>query len=224
MSRTPRPTGRCTALEKDLAKYKGKYDGGYEPIRLARFARLKQMGLINPAWDLSPQEGDWSKVRDKQWEARCMEIYAAMIDNMDQGIGRIVDTLRKTGHLDDTLILFLQDNGGNLEEVGRQWPRRSRRSSDASADGSGDFAGPNQIPKQTRDGWPVLQGHGAIPGSPDSFLAYGKSWGNVSNTPFREYKHFVHEGGISTPLIAHWPAGIHRARTNWKTSRATSSI
>ena len=198
------------AKDQDVAKYKGKYDGGYEPIRMARFERLKQMGLINPKWDLTPQEGDWDKVKDKDWEARCMEVYAAMIDCMDQGIGRIVDTLKKTGHYDDTLVLFLQDNGGNLEVVGRQGntPRADHPTlppMDPAA------LQPDMIPKQTRDGWPVIQGHGLMPGGPDTFVAYGKSWGNVSNTPFREYKHFVHEGGISTPLIAHWPAGIHRA-------------
>ncbi len=67
------------------------------------------------------------------------------------------------------------------------------------------------VPPQTRDGWPVLMGPGVLPGPADTFIAYGRGWANVSNTPFREYKHWVHEGGIATPLIAHWPAGI-RAR------------
>jgi arylsulfatase len=66
----------------------------------------------------------------------------------------------------------------------------------------------NSQPKQTRDGWPVRQGIGVMPGGPDTYIAYGKAWANVSNTPFREYKHWTHEGGISTPLIAHWPTGI----------------
>jgi arylsulfatase len=64
------------------------------------------------------------------------------------------------------------------------------------------------IPPQTRDGWPVLQGRKVLPGPPDTFIAYGRGWANVSNTPFREYKHWVHEGGIATPLVAHWPARI----------------
>jgi arylsulfatase A-like enzyme len=198
------------ALEKDIAKYKGKYDGGYEPTRLARFERLKQMGLIDPKWDLTPQEGDWSKVQNKAWEARCMEVYAAMIDNMDQGIGRIVETLKQTGHYDDTLLLFLQDNGGNLEEVGRKG-NTPRADHPTLPPMDPSEIQTTQVPRQSRDGWPVIQGQGLMPGGPDTFVAYGKSWGNVSNTPFREYKHFVHEGGISTPLIAHWPAGIHRA-------------
>ena len=108
------------ALERDIAKYKGKYDAGYEPIRKARFEKEKQLGLIDPNWDLSPQAGEWEKVKNKAWEARCMEVYAAMIDCMDQGVGRIVESLRKTGQLDNTLILFLQDNGGNYEDTGRK--------------------------------------------------------------------------------------------------------
>src|SRR5258706_717412 len=108
------------ALEKDIAKSKGKYDDGYEPIRRARFEKEKKLGLIDPKWELSPQAGEWDKVKNKDWEARCMEVYAAMIDRMDQNVGRIVNALRETGQLDNTLILFLQDNGGK--------PRATRRS------------------------------------------------------------------------------------------------
>ncbi len=197
------------ALPRDIAKYKGVYDGGYEPIRKARFERMKQSGLIDPKWDLSAREGDWDKVKNKEWEARCMEVYAAMLDTMDQGIGRIVDTLKTTGQLDNTLVLYLQDNGGNLETTGR-----------VGTDKRGEHPtlpkiGPEVVqlsgkPTQTRDGWPVLAGTNVLPGPADTFIAYGKSWANVSNTPFREYKHYVHEGGISTPLIAHWPKGIDR--------------
>ncbi|MCX8035814.1 MAG: arylsulfatase [Candidatus Sumerlaeia bacterium] len=197
------------ALEEDIAKYKGKYDGGYEPVRRARFERLKQMGLIDPKWELSPQAGDWDAVQNKPWEARCMEVYAAMIDRMDQGIGRMVAELKRLNQMDNTLILFLEDNGGCAENTGR----------------SGDMTRPAQptlppipldairvdvIPKQTREGFPVIQGQGVMPGPPDTYIAYGQGWANVSNTPFREYKHFVHEGGIATPLVAHWPAGIRR--------------
>jgi arylsulfatase len=197
------------ALEKDIAKYKGKYDQGYEPIRQARFEREKRLGLIDPNWQLSPQAGHWENVKNKAWEARCMEVYAAMLDDMDQGIGRIVQTLKQTNQFDNTLILYLQDNGGNLETVGRQG--NQKRADHPTL----PLITPDQIntsgrPKQTRDGYPVLSGTAVMPGPADTFIAYGKSWANVSNTPFREYKHFVHEGGISTPLIAHWPAGIAR--------------
>ncbi len=200
------------ALERDLAKYRGKYDAGYEPIRKARFERTKQLGLINPKWDLTPQAGAWDKVEHKEWEARCMEVYAAMIDCMDQGIGRIVAQLQQQGQLDNTLILFLQDNGACAEGVGRggdkaalEGVRGDKPTLPALAP---EALSPTMRPKQTRDGWPVLSGPKIMPGPADTFIAYGKNWANVSNTPFREYKHWVHEGGISTPLIAHWPAKI----------------
>jgi arylsulfatase A-like enzyme len=197
------------ALDRDIAKYRGKYDAGYEPIRAARFQKEKDLGLIDPKWDLSPQAGDWDKVKNKEWEARCMEVYAAMIDCMDQGVGKIVDSLRQSGQLDSTLILFLQDNGGNLEDTGRKGSA-TRAAAPTLPPRGPDFIETEVIPKRTRDGWPVLQGEGALPGPRDTYIAYGKSWANVSNTPFREYKHFVHEGGIATPLIAYWPQHIAR--------------
>ncbi|HEX8914843.1 MAG TPA: arylsulfatase [Humisphaera sp.] len=194
------------APEEEIAKYKGKYDGGYEPTRVARLAKMKALGLVPPDLKLSPVAGDWAAVKDKAWEARCMEVYAAMVDRMDQGIGRIVDQLKRDGRLENTLVLFLQDNGGCAEEMGRK----------SNGDGPGNLKpfGPNDLqpkvwpPMQTRDGRWVRSGPGVMPGGPDTYVAYGQGWANVSNTPFREYKHWIHEGGISTPLIAHWPAGI----------------
>ena len=81
----------------------------------------------------------------------------------------------------------------------------------------------SSVPKQTRDGWPVRQGYGVMPGGPDTYIAYGREWANVSNTPFREYKHWVHEGGIATPLIAHWPAGMTEAKARTALPRAGSA-
>src|SRR5690606_12048216 len=103
------------APEEAIAKYKGKYDSGYEPVRRRRLERMRQMGLIKPEWTLTPQAGDWGPCPHKDWEARCMEVYAAMIDRMDEGIGRIVQHLEKRRMLDNTLILFLQDNGACAE-------------------------------------------------------------------------------------------------------------
>jgi arylsulfatase A-like enzyme len=195
------------APEEEVAKYKGRYDQGYEPIRKARVERLKQMGMIDPKWDVSPMVGDWEKMGDKAWEARCMEVYAAMIDRMDQNIGRMVQTLRDDGMLENTLILFLQDNGGCQEPIGRGAKATVARTFPTIAPETVRVEG---TPKQVRDGRAVRQGVGVMPGPEDTFIAYGENWANVSNTPFRLYKHFVHEGGISTPLIAHWPAGIGR--------------
>ena len=200
------------ALEKDIAKYRGKYDSGYDAIRRRRYERAKELGIIDPKWPLTPTVGDWSAVDNKDWEARCMEVYAAMIDNMDQGIGRIVKQLETSGQLDNTLILFLQDNGGCAETLGRTAKgqlvsRPERPTFPPLAPGDLQKA---MIPQQTRDGYPTVQGPGVMPGPDGTYIAYGQGWANVSNTPFREYKHWIHEGGISTPLIAHWPRGIRR--------------
>jgi len=200
------------AFEEDIAKYRGQYDGGFTPIRKARLQRLRKFGLIQENWNLTAQAKDWDKVQNKAWEARCMEVYAAMVTRMDRGIGHIVETLKKNGQLDNTLILFLQDNGGCAEGTGRRGsaknplPRRADKPSFPPM--KANTLQRSMIPKQTRDGWPVLKGQNVMPGPPDTFIAYGRGWANVSNTPFREYKHWVHEGGISTPLIAHWPAKI----------------
>lgn len=195
------------ALEEDVARYKGKYDDGYEPVRLARFERLKKMGLISQDAEMSRTVGDWAGVKNKAWEARCMEVYAAMVDRMDQGIGRVVQKLEESDQLQNTLILFLQDNGGCQEGIGRQAnpPKFNEQTFPVIAK---DAIRLDVIPKQTRDGQAVKQGQGIMPGGPNDYIAYGEAWANVSNTPHREYKHFVHEGGISTPLIAHWPSGI----------------
>jgi arylsulfatase A-like enzyme len=201
------------ALEEDIAKYQGRYDAGYEPIRQARLARMKQLGVVPPETELSPTAEDWSAVADKAWEARCMEVYAAMIDRMDQGIGRIVEELTHSGQLDNTLVFFMQDNGACAEEVGRQ--RMGDTPLERPPQPTLPPLGPDYIdtsvrPTRTRDGYPVRTGVGVMPGPRDTFIAYGRGWANVSNTPFREYKHWVHEGGIATPLIVHWPAGISR--------------
>jgi arylsulfatase len=203
------------AREEDIAKYRGRYDAGYDAIRQARFAKLRRLGLIDPAWPLSPRAGEWSSVTNKAWEARCMEVYAAMITRMDANIGALVAELEQLRMADNTLVFFLQDNGGCAEEVGRDVNQRRNDSPTLPPMKSGEFVLDSR-PKQTRDGWPMLGGPQVMPGPRDTFIAYGKGWANVSNTPFREYKHWVHEGGIATPLIAHWPAGI-RARGELRT-------
>ena len=195
------------ALDADIARQKGKYDTGYDPIRKARFEKAKKLGLIDPNWTLTPTKGDWPKVENKAWEARCMEVYAAMIESMDRGLGQLIDELRRTGQLDNTLILFLQDNGGCAETVGRS-PDIARADKPSLPVIPANELLSGSRPNQTRDGWPMLTGRLVMPGPRDTFIAYGEGWANVSNTPFREYKHWVHEGGISTPLIAHWPARI----------------
>jgi len=200
------------ALPKDIAKYKGMYDAGYDAIREARYENMQKMGLIEPEWKLSPQAWEWGRIKAEEWEIRCMEVYAAMVDNMDQGIGRIVNTLKEHDQLDNTLILFFQDNGGCAEGLGRK-PRgklKSKPEKPTLAAMKPTAYQTDMIPKQTRDGYPTVMGPGVMPGPDGTYIAYGEGWANVSNTPFRLYKHYVHEGGISTPLIAHWPKTITR--------------
>ena len=202
------------AREKDIAKYQGKYDQGYEPIRQARYEKAKRLGLIDPRWPISQVAMDWSRVENKAWEARGMEVYAAIIDSMDQGIGRIIAELKREGQFENTLIFFLQDNGGCAELMGRATTQRNsyktRPEKAVYQPLNKDDQQYGSAPQQTRDGRAVIMGQGAMPGPDDTYIAYGKGWANVSNTPFREYKHWTHEGGISTPLIAHWPDGIPR--------------
>jgi len=197
------------APEEAIAKYRGRYDTGYEPVRQARLDKLRRLGLIDPRWEMSAQAGDWAGVEHKAWEARCMEVYAAMIERMDEGIGRIVAELERQGQSDDTLVMFVQDNGGCAEPLGRQ-DKPEWHLADLEPLGPDDPQLKIWPPMQTRDGRAVLGGPNVMPGGPDTYIAYGESWANVSNTPFREYKHWVHEGGIATPLIAHWPKGIAR--------------
>lgn len=169
------------ALQKDIEKYRGKFMNGWEENRKQRYNKLRELNMINSNCLLSDRDNQiptWDDLTDEQekvWDAR-MAVYAAQIDCMDQGIGKIVSTLEENGELDNTLILFLSDNGGCAESQGGDL-----KVEDVNLLG-------NEYPQQS----------------------YRTNWANVSNTPFREYKHFVHEGGISTPLIAHWPSKIKK--------------
>ena len=198
------------ARDRDIQKYEGVYDDGYQEVRQARYEKMKALGVISQEAELSPKVGNWPSVEDKEWEAACMEVYAAMVDQMDQGIGRIVEALRKDGKLNNTLIMFMQDNGGCAESAGRKATGvRTLRAAAPSLPVIPDDKQHYQAsaPTQTRDGYPVRRGH-VMPGPADTYIGYGRNWANVSNTPFREYKHYVHEGGISTPLVVHWPKGF----------------
>ena len=179
------------ALPEDIAKYKGRYDEGYNAIRAERYKNELALGLFTPQTKLSPPDNHgWNNVKNRAWEIRCMEVYAAIVDRMDQGIARIVEQLKASGQLDNTIIFFLQDNGACAELIGRSEKEKPHK------DSSGHL---------------TRRGPGVMPGPEDTFISYGRQWANVSNTPLRLYKSWVHEGGISTPLIVHWPAGIPAA-------------
>lgn len=208
------------ALPEDIAKYDGVYDNGFTEIRENRLAKLKKLGLIDADWEMSEQVGDWNTTKNKEWDIRNMEVYAAMIDRMDQNIAKITDRLKESGDFDNTVIFFMQDNGGCAEGVGRA---RDKNLPDKRPAMASDELQLDIIPKFTRDGRPVRHGPDTMPGADDTYIAYGRDWANVSNTPFREYKHWVHEGGISTPLIVHWPKGI-AASQNGKLDHTPSHL
>ncbi len=190
------------AHDQDIEKYKGRFDAGWDELRRQRLQRMVDMGIIREDERLSERDPDvcpWAEEEHKEWQARRMEVYAAQIDRMDQGIGRILAVLKELDGLDDTLIVFLSDNGGCAEELSDS-QRRAVQGAGVSMVAT----------RETRNGETVRFGNNPdiVPGGEDSYSSYGLPWANLSNTPFRRYKHWVHEGGIATPFIVHWPAGI----------------
>ena len=182
------------ARPEDIARYKGKYAKGWDKLRKERHQRMKKLGIISASTPLSPRHPNvppWEEAQHKDWQQRRMEVYAAQITSMDAGIGRIVEALERRGNFDNTLILYMTDNGGCHVEYGK-----TRK-------------GP-YLPAKTRDGRKLRPGNipGLMPGPEITYQSYGYGWANVSNTPYRMFKQFDHEGGIRTPLIAHWPRGI----------------
>jgi arylsulfatase len=202
------------APENELQKYKGRYDAGYESIRAQRFAKMKKLGVVANNIQLSPPDSaavtpSWANEKNKPAMARRMETYAAMIDVMDQGIGKIINELKKEGLYDNTIIIFLQDNGGCHEMVGAGATGTvAKNKSDSLMRLTKESIEYSQNPPVTRDGRLVRQGKEIMAGPADTYISYMRQWANVSNTPYRMYKHWVYEGGISTPLIIHWPNGI----------------
>jgi arylsulfatase len=183
------------APTEEIEKYKDTYKGGWDAIREARYQKMIKLGLIDPAkTKLSPRWKDdlnWAKNPDKEWDARAMAVHAAMIDRMDQGIGRMLAALRKNGQFDNTLILFLSDNGASPENCAAYGPGFDR-------------------PNQTRDGRPISYDlkKRDMPGPETVYASIGQCWANVANTPYQYWKAESYEGGVRTPLVAFWPKGI----------------
>ena len=182
------------AKEADIARYRRTYRAlGWDELRARRYKRLTELGLIDARCPLSPRDPrvpPWNKAAHQRWEAERMAVYAAQIDCMDRNIGRILGAIRKAGAEQNTLVLFLSDNGPSDQAWPRQLDRKGR--------------------PWRRDGTPTRVGNKPtiMPGGPDTFVTYGPPWANVSNTPLRLYKGTSHEGGIATPLIAYWPQVI----------------
>lgn len=185
------------ALPEDIAKYRGKYGNNWEKFRESRYKKQIELGIINAKWALTPRDtpDSWTEDKFADWQDSRMAGYAAQVDRLDQNVGKIMAKLRETGQLDNTLVFFLSDNGGCAEQLGPKM---------ASA----------IVPKRSPTGGRMRKGNSPdiIPGGPDTYASYGQPWANVSNTPFRLYKHWVHEGGISTPLICNWP-GVTKPNT-----------
>jgi arylsulfatase A-like enzyme len=169
------------APEEDIARWRGKFKAGWDKLREERYRRQVEGGLIDAKWPLSPRPEDvpaWDSLSaaDQDRYDHLMAIYAAVMERMDKGVGILIEGLRQRGQLDNTLILFLSDNGGNAEMGVR-----------------GRMIGEK-------------------PGDAKSDVFIGKTWATLNNVPFVRYKHYTDEGGISTPLIAHWPAVIKDQR------------
>ncbi|MEM9148424.1 MAG: arylsulfatase [Pseudomonadota bacterium] len=182
------------APAQDIARYDGIYACGWDAIRTARHEEMNARGILRSPWDISPRDCEvrpWESMEMPDWEASKMAAYAAMVDRMDQSIGRMVAALDRLGQRENTLILFLSDNGGCAEFM--------------AEDGWAKF-----FPDTLQDGRRIAMGNrpGLRPGGALTYQSYDRPWANVSNAPFRLFKHYVHEGGISTPLIAHWPGRI----------------
>jgi arylsulfatase A-like enzyme len=197
------------APEADVQKYATRYAAGWDTLREERHKKQIAMGIVSSKWALSPRDPRvpaWDKAADKEWEIRRMAVYAAMIDHLDRGIGRILDSVEKAGAAENTLILFMSDNGGNAEEIAH-----GRGKVAVSAEGAKAHRDPNTPSADL----PCEQGMtcagnvpGVMPGGESTFQSIGIPWGNCATTPFRLYKHYTQEGGISTPFIACWPAVI----------------
>lgn len=168
------------AFPEDIAKYRGTYRKGWDALRAERYARQVQLGLIDPRWKLPPADTksyDWTTA-NQDWEDLRMATYAAMVDRMDRNIGRVLAALRELGLEENTVVMFLSDNGGCTEEPGGRDDTQQ-------------------------------------PGIVSTYTAVGPAWGSAQSTPWRRYKSWTNEGGISTPFIVRWPAGVKAGtRTN----------
>ncbi len=185
------------ALPEDIEKYKDTYTVGWEQIRQERYERQRQMKLFGQAEDfLSERQFNdrWEENPTAEWDARAMAVHAAMVDRMDQGIGQVIRALEETHQLDNTLILFLSDNGCSSEVCQDYSP------------------GENDRPDRTRDGREMVypRKKEVLPGPETTYASLGAKWANVANTPFRYWKAKSYEGGVCTPMIAFWPKGMDR--------------
>jgi arylsulfatase len=181
------------AREEDIKRYEDTYRAGWDAIREARFNHMRELGVLPPGANKLGRRDNpelkWEDNPTRDFDARAMAVHAAMIDRMDQGIGRIINKLREMKQLDNTLLLFLSDNGASPEVPTE--PGFDR-------------------PSQTRDGRAIQYTNDkkVLPGPQETFGAIGQTWATVANTPLRYWKAEMYEGGTCTPLVVHYPAGL----------------
>jgi arylsulfatase A-like enzyme len=159
------------ARPEDIARYKGQYAAGWDELRKRRRARQIKLGITDAAWAEPPREAElpaWEDEPLREWKQGLMEVYAAMIDRIDQNIGRLRAAIESAGAAENTIFLILNDNGGCAEQAGGDDPTN-------------------------------------VAGAKDHYVSCGAGWAYLQNTPFRRYKGWNHEGGISTPLVVYWP-------------------
>jgi len=185
------------AWPDDIEQYRGKYRNGWDETRMNRHEAQRGLGIVDPKWQLSPRDSGvlaWEESPDKEWRDLQMAVYAAQVEQVDRGVGQLMDKIRESGEEDNTVVMFLADNGGCAEFLAEDTP----------------VPDPSRYNYPTVDGRVVRTGNSPNidPGQPDTFASVDIAWANVNNTPFRLFKHFTHEGGISTPFIVSWPAGM----------------
>lgn len=186
------------APEKSIQKYLKRYEGGWDQLRKERYARMLKMGIIDKErWPLpkrEPRVNDWKTVDHKAWHIRNQAIYAAMVDHMDQAMGRIIAALKRTGQFENTLIIYAHDNGACPEHLS----------------GNGWNTANNILAKAKQEGQIVAVGdqYNVPMGGPLTYGSVGHNWAHAQNTPMRRYKSNVHNGGACTPAIMHWPSGL----------------
>ena len=182
------------ARKNILDSYAGRFYMGWDELRAKRHQRMIDMGIVHRYWKLAPRDRrvlPWTEAPLRAWHQRRMEAYAAQVDSMDRAVGAILEKVNQIGRAESTLVMFLSDNGAGAEEILADWRGL-------------------HIPKKTTRGLAVSAGNDpqTMPGGEETYQSYGVPWANVSNTPFRLYKSYCHEGGIAVPLIVRWPEVI----------------
>ncbi len=183
------------ALPEDIERYHDRYRAGWDVLREERCERLRSSGIVSTRWPISPRDRRapaWSSLDQsrRDWESMRMAVYAAMVDRLDQNVGRLLACVEETGQTDRTVVIFLSDNGGCEEHL----------------DEDGGNIKRYDLPMMNGERPRLGNIPGLVPGPENTFMSYDIGWANASNTPFRQFKKWVHEGGIATPLIIYHPA------------------